>query len=125
MNKVILIGRITKDPEIRATQTGVSTLTFNLAVDRGYKDAQGNSQTDFITCVAWRQQAEFISMYIKKGYLMAVEGQLQTRSYVDQYNQTKYVTEVVLDRVENLQPRENPAPQPNNVTPTNYNDLPF
>lgn len=124
MNKVILTGRITKDPEIRATQTGISTLTFNLAVDRGYKDAQGNSQTDFITCVAWRQQAEFISMYIKKGYLMAVEGQLQTRSYVDQYNQTKYVTEVVLDRVENLQPRENPAPQPNNVT-TNYNDLPF
>ena len=124
MNKVLLIGRITKDPEIRVTTTGVSNLSFNLAVDRGYKDAQGVNITDFISCVAWRQQAEFISMYIKKGYLMAVEGQIQTRSYIDQYNQTKYVTEVVLDRVENLQPRENPAPQPNNYT-NNYNDLPF
>ena len=124
MNKVLLIGRITKDPQIRATTTGVSTLSFNLAVDRGYKDVHGNSQTDFIPCVAWRNQAEFISMYIKKGYLMAVEGQIQTRTYMDEFNKTVYVTEVVLDRVENLQPRENTAPQPNNYI-ANNNDLPF
>ena len=122
MNKVLLIGRITKDPQIRATTTGVSTLSFNLAVDRGYKDAAGNSQTDFIPCVAWRNQAEFISMYIKKGYLMAVEGQIQTRTYVDEFNKTVYVTEVVLDRVENLQPRENKQQE---VNAPLSNDLPF
>ena len=130
MNKVILTGRITKDPEIRATQNGISTLTFTLAVDRGYKDLQGNNQTDFISCVAWRQQAEFMSMYVKKGYLLAIEGQIQTRSYLNNQNQTVYVTEVVADRVENLTPRDNApqqnnAPKPNNQIATNYNDLPF
>ncbi len=114
MNKVLLTGRITKDPEIRYTQTGVPTVTFTLAVDRGMRDANGNRQADFISCVAWRGQADFISRFIKKGYLMSVEGKIQTRNYQGQDGQTRYVTEVVLDAVENLQPRDpNAQPQPN------------
>lgn len=118
MNKVLLIGRITKDPEVRYTQTGIPTVSFSLAVDRGIRDAGGNRQTDFINCVAWRGQADFISRYIKKGYLMSVEGRIQTRNYQGQDGQTRYVTEVVLDQVENLQPRDP------NATPGNYQAQP-
>ena len=68
MNKVLLIGRITKDPEIRYLQNGTPQVLFTLAVDRGMRDANGNRQADFISCVAWRGQADFISRYIRKGY---------------------------------------------------------
>ena len=111
MNKVLLIGRITKDPEIRYTQSGIPTVSFTLAVDRGMRDANGNRQADFISCVAWRGQADFISRFIKKGFLMSVEGKIQTRNYQGQDGQMRYVTEVVLDSVENLQPRDPNAPQ--------------
>lgn len=115
MNKVLLIGRITKDPEIRYSQNGTPQVMFTLAVDRGVRDANGNRQADFISCVAWRGQADFISRYIRKGYLMSVEGRIQTRNYQGQDGQMRYVTEVILDQVENLQPRDNEAvgTQPN------------
>ena len=117
MNKVLLIGRITKDPEIRYTQSGIPSVNFTIAVDRGMRDANGNRQADFINCVAWRGQADFISRFIKKGYLMSVEGRIQTRNYQGQDGQMRYVTEVVLDTVENLQPRDpnaqNTSYQPN------------
>ena len=113
MNKVLLIGRITKDPEIRYTQSGIPSVNFTLAVDRGMRDANGNRQADFINCVAWRGQADFISRFIKKGFLMSVEGKIQTRNYQGQDGQMRYVTEVVLDSVENLQPRDPNAPQAN------------
>ena len=106
MNKVILSGRITKDPEIRYTQNGASVVSFSIAVDRPIRDAQGNRQADFINCVAWRSTAEFISRYIKKGYMLLVEGYITSRSYQGQDGQTRYVTEVVCDNVENLQPRD-------------------
>ena len=106
MNKVLLIGRITKDPEIRYSQNGTPQVLFTLAVDRGIRDNNGNRQADFISCVAWRGQADFISRYIRKGYLMSVEGRIQTRNYQGQDGQMRYVTEVVLDAVENLQPRQ-------------------
>ena len=106
MNKVLLVGRITKDPEIRYLQNGTPQVLFTLAVDRGMRDANGNRQADFISCVAWRGQADFISRYIRKGYLMSVEGRIQTRNYQGQDGQMRYVTEVVLDQVENLQPRQ-------------------
>ena len=106
MNKVILTGRITKDPEVRYTQTGVSVVSFTLAVNRQYRDANGNNQADFINCTAWRTTADFITRYIKKGYMLLVEGSIQSRSYQGQDGQTRYVTEVVCDNVENLQPRE-------------------
>lgn len=116
MNKVLLIGRITKDPEVRYTQTGVPTVSFSLAVDRGIRDANGNRQADFINCVAWRGQADFIARFIKKGYLMSIEGRLQSRNYQGQDGQTRYVTEVILDAVENLQPRD-PNQAPSNYQP--------
>ena len=106
MNKVILIGRITKDPEPRYTSNGIPNVMFALAVDRGMRDANGNRQADFISCVAWRAQADFISRYIKKGYLLAIEGRIQTRQYQGQDGQTRYVTEVIVDSVDNLQPRD-------------------
>lgn len=111
MNKTLLTGRITKDPEIRYTQSGIPSVSFTIAVDRGMRDANGNRQADFINCVAWRGQADFISRFIKKGYMMAVEGRIQTRNYQGQDGQTHYVTEVVVDQVENLQPRD-PNAQP-------------
>lgn len=117
MNKVLLTGRITKDVELRQTQSGISNVSFSLAVDRGYKDPQGNRLADFINCVAWRQQAEFLGNYVKKGYMLAVEGTLQVRNYQNQQGQTIYVTEVICDRVENLQPKE--SQEERNTTATN------
>lgn len=115
MNKVILTGRITKDPEIRFTQSGMSNLRFTVAVDRiGSRDANGNKQADFISCVAFGQQADFISRFIKKGYMLSVEGRIQTGSYQGQDNQIRYTTDVIVERVENLQPRDpNAQYQPN------------
>lgn len=117
MNKVLLIGRITKDPEIRYTQSGMSNLRFTVAVDRvGSRDANGNRQTDFIGCVAFGQQADFISRFIRKGYLLSVEGRIQTGSYQGQDNQVRYTTDVIVERVENLQPRD-PNAQPASYQP--------
>ena len=106
MNNVILTGRITRDPEVRYTQAGVPTVNFSLAVDRQFKDAMGNRQADFINCVAWRNQADFISRYIRKGYMLCVQGRIQSRSYQGQDNQTHYVTEVICESVENMTPRQ-------------------
>lgn len=107
MNKAILIGRITKEPEIKYTQSGTAVVSFTLAVDRDFKDEQGNYITDFINCVAWRNQAEFIANYIKKGYLIAISGALQTRSWQTQNGENRSVTEVIVDSVKNLTPKEN------------------
>lgn len=111
MNQVLLTGRITKDPELRYTQSGVASCNFTIAVDRQFRDANGNKQSDFINCVAWRQQADFMSKYVKKGNMLAVVGTLQVRTYQDQSNQTRYVTEVVLTSVENMQPKAQEQPQ--------------
>lgn len=107
INRVILVGRITKDPEIKYTSTGIATLSFSIAVDRQVRDSNGERQADFINCVAWRNNAEFLSRYVKKGYMISVEGRIQTRTYQSTTdNQTRYVTEVVCDSVSNLQPRD-------------------
>ena len=74
MNRVCLLGRITADPELKQTTSGISACSFTLAVDRGFKDAKGERQTDFISCIAWRQTAEFISRYFSKGKMIIVEG---------------------------------------------------
>ena len=97
-NKVILMGRITKDIELKATQTGTSVCGFTVAVDRRFTDKGGERQTDFFNCVAWRQQAEFIAKYFSKGNLILVEGELQTRNYKDKDGRTVYVTEIIVDR---------------------------
>ena len=102
MNKSILIGRLTADPELRQTQSGIASCRFTVAVNRKYKNEQGEYEADFITCVAWRQTAEFVSRYFSKGKMIAVEGTLHTGSYQDKnYPDVKhYTTDVYVDNVE-------------------------
>jgi single-strand binding protein len=101
MNRVCLMGRLTSDPELRQSVNGISSCSFSVAVDRGYKDQNGGRQVDFISCTAWRQTAEFICRYFSKGSMIAVEGQLRTRTYDDKrYPDVRhYVTEVYADKV--------------------------
>ncbi len=104
LNKVVLIGRLTRDPELRyTTNQNIAVVTFTLAVNRPYsRDQQSGNDTnnaDFIQCTAWRNQAENVSKYITKGSLVAVDGRLQTRDYMDKDNVRRYVTEVVCDSV--------------------------
>jgi single-strand DNA-binding protein len=99
LNKVILMGRLTADPELRQTPNNISTLTFTVAINRQYqKDRE--TQTDFISCVAWRQTAEFISRYFSKGKMIIVEGALRSRTYEDKNGSKHYVTEVQVDNVQ-------------------------
>ena len=99
INKVIIMGRITHDLEIRQSQGGIAVLSFTVAVDRGYVKRGEERQTDFINCVAWRQQAEFIGKYFSKGRMIAIEGNLRTRTYDDKNGTKHYVTEVFVDKV--------------------------
>ena len=99
MNKAILLGRLTKDPEIKYTQSGKAVASFTLAVDRR-KSASGEKQADFISCVAWEKTAETIGNYCGKGQQIAVEGRIQSRSYDAQDGSKRYVTEVVASDIE-------------------------
>ena len=97
INKAILVGRLTADPELRTTQSGVSVCSFSVAVDRRFSGGSGERQTDFINCVAWRQSAEFIAKYFNKGKLIGVEGSIQTRNYEDRQGNKRTAVEVVVD----------------------------
>lgn len=100
LNKVVLAGRMTADPELKQTTSGISVLSFTIAVNRRFasrNSEQGESQADFINVVAWRQTAEFISKYFKKGSAICVTGSIQTRNWQDQQGQRRYATEVVAD----------------------------
>lgn len=97
MNKVILMGRLTRDVEMRQTPTGVSVARFSIAVDRRFSGKDGQRQADFINCVAWRQTGEFISRYFHKGSMIAVVGSIQSRSWDGQDGKRQYATEVVVD----------------------------
>jgi single-strand DNA-binding protein len=103
LNKVILVGRLTRDPEMRYTTSGLAVTTFSLAVDRRYKSQSGEKQTDFFRCKAWRQKAEFISNYVTKGRLVAVEGSIETSEVVGQDGQKKYYTDIVCENIEILE----------------------
>lgn len=96
MNKVILMGRLTADPELRQTPQGTAVARFTIAVDRRFK-REGGQQADFISCTAWRQQAENICRFFSKGRMIAIEGQIQTRSWDGQDGKRQYATEVVVD----------------------------
>lgn len=103
MNKVILVGRLTADPELRQTQSGIASCRFTVACDRRFADKNtGERQADFISCTAWRQTAEFVSRYFNKGKLICVEGSLRTGSYQDRNHSdvTHYTTDVFVDNVE-------------------------
>ncbi len=97
-NKVILVGNLVADPELKETQSGTKVTSFRIAVSRRYAKGD-NKQTDFIDIVCWRQTAEFVTRYFRKGNAILVCGQLQTRTWTDQNNQKRYVTEVVADEV--------------------------
>lgn len=97
MNKVILMGRLTRDVEMRQTPAGVPLARFTIAVDRGYTGKDGQRQADFINCVAWRQTGEFIGRYFGKGRMIAVVGSIQTRTWDGQDGKKQYATEVVVD----------------------------
>ncbi|PTI21355.1 single-stranded DNA-binding protein [Staphylococcus warneri] len=141
INRVILVGRLTKDPEYRQTQSGVSTAAFTLAVNRTFKNKNGEREADFINVVVFRQQAENVSKYLSKGSLAGVDGRIQSRSYENNEGRRVFVTEVVADSVQfmdskgsnnqNSQPQQQRGQAPTGNNPFNNNnidisdDLPF
>lgn len=102
MNKVLLTGRLTKNPELKYTTSNVAVNQFSLAVNRNFKNAEGVYEADFINCVAYRKSAELIAEWTKKGDLLGIEGRMQTRSYDDKEGNKRYATEVIVDNVEFL-----------------------
>lgn len=138
MNKVILIGRLARDPELRTTPTNVSVATFTIAISRPFVPQGGQPETDFINCVIWRRQAENLAKYCHKGSQIAVEGRIQTRNYTAQDGNKRYITEVMCDNItflgtkadnqaqaggysdNNYQPSNNFAPA-NDIPVDNYN----
>lgn len=105
LNRVVLVGRLTKDPDLRYTPSGIAVATFTLAVNRTYANQQGEREADFLNCVIWRKQAENVANFLKKGSLAGVDGKLQSRSYEDQSGKRVYVTEVVAESVQFLEPK--------------------
>lgn len=105
INRVVLVGRLTKDPELRYTPNGIAVARFTLAVNRTFSSQSGEREADFINCVVWRKQAENTANFLKKGSLAGVEGRIQTGSYEGQDGKRVYTTEVVADSVQFLEPR--------------------
>lgn len=102
INNTVLVGRLTKDPELRKTQNGISVVSFTLAINRTFN----REETDFINCVAWKHSADFMAQYLNKGDLVGITGRIQTRSYDDKNGKKVYITEVVADNVQSLGPRK-------------------
>ena len=109
INNVVLVGRLTRDPELRYTPSNVAVATFSLAVSRNFKNQAGDYEADFISCIMWRQQAENFANWLKKGALVGITGRIQTRSYDNQQGQRVYVTEVVAERFQTLEKKDNSA----------------
>lgn len=113
INNTVLVGRLTKDVELRYTQSNVAVATFTLAVNRSFKNENGDREADFINCVMWRQQAENLANWSKKGALIGITGRIQTRSYDNQQGQRVYVTEVVAEQFQLLESRNSQCQQNN------------
>ena len=135
INNLTLIGRLTRDAELRYTPSNIATAQFNIACNRNFKNSNGEYDADFINCVMWREQAERFCNWTKKGMLVGITGRIQTRSYEGNDGKRVYVTEVVADNFQVLEKRDNTANQ-NSMTeqmPPNYanpmdideSDLPF
>lgn len=105
INNVVLVGRMTRDAELKYTGNNIAVASFSLAVNRNFKDANGEREADFINCVIWRQQAENLANWAKKGALIGITGRIQTRSYENQQGQRVYVTEVVAENFQMLESR--------------------
>ena len=111
MNKAILVGRLTADPELKSTPNGVNVCSFSVAVDRRFVRAGEERKADFINCVAWRQTAEFISRFFSKGRMIGLVGSIQTRTYNDREGNKRYATEVVVDEAYFTESKGSSAPQ--------------
>ena len=136
LNRAILMGRLTRDPELKQTPNNVSVATFSLAVDRNYQADKENRVADFINIVAWRHTAEFVNKHFTKGQLVAVEGSIQSRSYQDKDGNNRTAVEVVADHVYFAEKKQNGKSQPeepqDNFNPDDFeefegsdDDLPF
>lgn len=112
INRVILVGRLTKEPEIRMTPSGAKVCQYTLAVNRNRK-ADGQPEADFISCVSWNKTAELMNQYLSKGALIGIEGRIQTRNYDDNSGRKVYVTEVITDSVQFLESKQNNAQNQN------------
>lgn len=124
MNQIVLMGRLTRAPELRQTNSNVAVTSFTLAVDRGYAVGDGERKTDFIDCVAWRSTAEFICRYFSKGQMMAVIGQLQIRSWTDDEGNRRKAAEVVADNVYFTGDRRSENRQPENQDNRYFSQIP-
>lgn len=122
LNHVVLMGRITQDLELKQTPSGVSVLSFALAVERNFIKQGEDRKSDFITCIAWRGQADFISKYFAKGRLIAVEGALQTRTYDDKNGIKHYLTEVIVNSVSFTGEPKDKSESPKNTTVISNNN---
>lgn len=105
LNRVVLVGRLTRDPDLRYTPSGVAVANFTVAANRPFRNQQGEQEADFINCVTWRNQAENLAKYMKKGNLIGVDGRIQTRSYEGQDGKMVYVTEVLAESIQFLESR--------------------
>ncbi|RUL56482.1 single-stranded DNA-binding protein [Lysinibacillus antri] len=126
INRVVLVGRLTKDPELRYTPSGVPMTRFTVAVNRPFKN-EGQNEADFIGCIAWRKQAENLANFQKKGNLIGVEGRIQTGSFEGQDGKRIFTTDVIADSIQFLEPRNNADSSnsaPNYQPSTNYQSQP-
>lgn len=127
LNRIVIIGRLTRDPELKNTPNGTAVATFTLAVDRAYKNQSGEKETDFIPVVVWRQLAETCGRYLSKGKMAAVDGRLQLRNYEDKNGNKRTIAEVVAENVRFLSPKSEGNTSETNdiegVTP--LDDMPF
>ena len=119
INRVVLVGRLTKEPELRTTPSGAKVCQYTLAVNRTRK-AEGQPDADFINCVAWNKTAELMNQYLSKGALIGIEGRIQTRNYDDNSGRKVYVTEVICDSVAFLEPKRNVEEQVQKSQPNTY-----
>lgn len=114
LNRVVLVGRLTKDPELKCTQSGVAVCRFTLAVNRPFSNQEGDREADFINCVAWRKQAENTANFLKKGSLAGIDGRIQTSNFEGQDGKRVFMTEVITDSVQFLEPKNNRSDSPQN-----------
>lgn len=128
-NGVHIMGRITRDLELRHTQSGTAVCQFCVAVTRSFKDANGEYQSDFIDCVAWRNSAEFITKYFSKGAMIALDGELQTRNYTDKDGNKRKATELLVSSAaftgEKREAASKPTPTEDDYNSISDDDLPF
>lgn len=123
MNRIILMGRLVKDPDVKVTTSGKTVCTFTLAVDRPFAGKDGKREADFVNIQTWNKTAETVGNYVSKGHRLLVEGRLQIRKYQDKQGQNRTVSEVVADRVEFIERKEKDAHTPNSVAGSGFESM--